>query len=205
MFSLSEHRYLCPQIFWTDCDDFNIFEEETFLVLLSSVGTVAVQRRLLQTEEMVRRITLCHCFLFPVRLRASKLTWTWSCWRPSSPRELQGPGKLPVLSSLKWHCNAKRNRLAAGSMKTSGTQKHQVRCETGSWSYMISMSSQWELAGISSNLAMWRPMGRLSVWMQRQCCSTPRLLRLIPVRRQPSQCLEKCNVVFFQRCKCKAG
>ncbi len=54
------------------------------------------------------------------------------------------------------------------------------------WSYMISVSSQWELGGISSTLAMWRAMNLLSVWMQRQCSSTPRLLRLIPVRRQKS-------------------
>lgn len=49
----------------------------------------------------------------------------------------------------------------------------------GTWSYMISVSSQWELAGIISTLRMWRPMGLLSVMMQRQCCSTPRLLLLL--------------------------
>lgn len=46
----------------------------------------------------------------------------------------------------------------------------------GKDSYMISVSSQWELAGISSTFSMWRPMGLLSVLMQRQCRSTPRLI-----------------------------
>lgn len=56
--------------------------------------------------------------------------------------------------------------------------RHEMKnCRT--WSYMISVSSQWELAGISSTLRMWRPMGLLSVRMQWQCCSTPRLLLLL--------------------------
>lgn len=60
---------------------------------------------------------------------------------------------------------------------------------------MISVSSQWELAGISSTFAMYRPMGLLSVLMQRQCSSTPkllRLLRLIPVWRLEVHTVTKC-------------
>lgn len=74
----------------------------------------------------------------------------------------------------------------------------------GTWPYMISFSSQWELARISSTLLMWRRMGLLSVRMQRQCFSTPRLLvllRLLPARAnsgvrpcgctQENKCIEK--------------
>lgn len=52
--------YLRRKLFWCFCPQWEPF--------------VAVQRRLLQTEEMVRRITLCHCFPFPVRLRTN---WTF--------------------------------------------------------------------------------------------------------------------------------
>lgn len=51
-------------------------------------------------------------------------------------------------------------------------------------SYMISVSSQWELGAMISTFWMWRPMGLLSVKMQRQCSSTPKLLRLIAARKQ---------------------
>ena len=67
------------------------------------------------------------------------------------------------------------------------------RWDEGFISYMISVSSQWELGGISSTFSMWRPMGLLSVRMQRQCSSTPRLLRLIPACRQELHMVTKCN------------
>lgn len=186
-------RYLRRKLFWCS----------------SSAGTVAVQRRLLQTEETERRITLCHCFLFPARPaeHSCKLTWTWSCWWPSSPRELQGPGKPPVLSSSEWHCSSQEEQISNRlDWKLQQHKSNQVRCETGSWSYMISVSSQWELGRISSTLPMWRPMGRLSVWMQRQCCSTPRLLRLIPAEEAVKRA-QKNNAMsfFFKRCRMQAG
>lgn len=135
------------------------------------------------------------------------LTWTGSYWSLSSPREPPGPGKLLGLSSSEWHCNTKQDAVRTGSWSQQVTITKSINFEVSTlslsrwyegfemWSYMISVSSQWELAGISSTFSMWRPMGLLSVWMQRQCSSTPRLLRLIPVRRQESHMVTKCNSV----------
>lgn len=133
------------------------------------------------------------------------LTWTWSSESLSSPRGPRGPGKPPGLSFSEWHCNAKQetdmqleqvgeaNKWQRQNLKVSAPSL--CRWDSGSEirSYMISVSSQWELGGISSTLPMWRPMGLLSVWMQRQCSSTPRLLRLIAVRREESHMVTKCN------------
>ena len=120
------------------------------------------------------------------------LTWTGSSESLSSPREPRGPGKPLGLSSSEWHCNTKQETVRTMSMRPiSGDDKTLLTpsgintSRDGGFeirSYMISVSSQWELAGISSTFSMWRPIGLLSVWMQRQCSSTPRLA----VRRQVS-------------------
>ena len=56
--------------------------------------------------------------------------------------------------------------------------------------YMISVFSQCELGRISCTFSMWRPMGLLSVWMQRQCSSTPRL-----AVRMEGHVVTKCNTL----------
>lgn len=115
------------------------------------------------------------------------------------------PGSLRVQANLlAWHFQsgtAKPNKKQTCSqyklMKPTGDNGKNLnqlsRWDESSRSYMISVSSQWELRGMISTFAMWRPMGLLSVMMQRQCCSTPRLLRLIPVRRQKSHMVTKCT------------
>lgn len=137
------------------------------------------------------------------------LTWTWSSESLSSPREPRGPGKPLGLSFSEWHCNTKQetetqseqvDQTSCRNQQVATTSQKVSTSSLSRWdegfemrSYMISVSSQWELAGISSTFPMCRPMGLLSVWMQRQCISMPRLLRLIPVRRQESHMVTKCN------------
>lgn len=113
------------------------------------------------------------------------------------------PGSLRIQANL-LACSPKSSTATPSRMQTysqfhKANQWQNLRLSTMSrsaWdegfrtrSYMISVSSQWELGGISSTLLMWRPMCLLSVWMQRQCCSTPRLLlllMLIPARDHTS-------------------
>lgn len=108
--------------------------------------------------------------------------------RQKPVNDLLHPGSFRVqahfLSCLFQSGTARETDLQSVRWKLRKKKMHQIRSGTGSSSYMISIRSQWELGRISSTLPMWRPIRRLSVSMQRQCCSTPRLLRLIPVRRR---------------------
>ena len=126
------------------------------------------------------------------------------CWSLSSPREPRGQGTPPLRFSSEWHCNTKQEIqlewVHSKPKANDNNQHHRIISKRNDGfeirSYMISVSSQWELPGIISTFSMWRPMGLLSVLMQRQCSSTPRLLRLIPVRRKESHRVTKCITVF---------
>lgn len=128
----------------------------------------------------------------------SKATLTWRSSYQSlfSPSELQGPGIPLDLSFSAWHYNTKAIRADVSfHVAQNLVWMVPVWMRWGLVSYMISVSSQWELAGTSSTFAMYRPMGLLSVWMQRQCNSTPkplRLLRLLPMWRKGLHMVTKC-------------
>lgn len=156
----------------------------------------AVQRRLLRREETKRQMTLCCLFSIRPSWWGSFIVSQFNI-SANSPGQNHvddplHPGSFRVQANLLpclFQSGAARPRethlkSVRWKLQKKKKKKHQMRCESGSSSYMISVSSQWELGGISSTLPMWRPMGRLSVWMQRQCCSTPRLLRLIAVGRE---------------------
>lgn len=198
-----------------DCDNFFIFEEEYFQVLSSKkaapVNLVCpVQRRLLQgskqKEESVcvplshhdaLRISVNYCstalqtHLDMILLMTFLTQGAWGSRQTSCPDLF----RVALQHQEEQICSRLDENLG----------KKQMRSETESWSYMISVSSQWELGGISSTLPMWRPMGRLSVWMQRQCCSTPRLRRLIPIGRQQPRMLTKCNSLSRNSNACRAA